>query len=141
MTGAFLVRSSGSPLENSGLWVRLNVLFGALFPGWPGECYWQFRRVVPAPARQRATASALAALAATALIVADYLLGCGAAMGSSPTRPAQLQAPRDLAARGTSATTERVPSGGWRTSSKSYPCAPRFRARSAKTVDRERMKA
>jgi hypothetical protein len=49
MTGTFLVRSSGSPIENSGLWVRLNVLFGALFPGWPGECYWQFRRVAAAP--------------------------------------------------------------------------------------------
>jgi hypothetical protein len=34
-------------------------------------------------------------------------------------------------------------SGGWRTSSRSqvYPCARRFRARSARTVDRERMKA
>ncbi|MCE2989969.1 MAG: class I SAM-dependent methyltransferase [Nitrosomonadaceae bacterium] len=42
--GAFAVRASGSPLENSEWWLRANVAFGALFPGWPGEIYFQLRK-------------------------------------------------------------------------------------------------
>ena len=44
LSGAFFVRSKGSPLENSALWVRLNVLWGAAFPSWPGELYWLMRK-------------------------------------------------------------------------------------------------
>jgi SAM-dependent methyltransferase len=44
LSGAFLVRSKGSPLENSALWARFNLLWGALFPGWPGEIYWLMRK-------------------------------------------------------------------------------------------------
>jgi SAM-dependent methyltransferase len=43
-SGAFAVRASGSPLENSEWWLRANVAFGALFPGWPGEIYFQLRK-------------------------------------------------------------------------------------------------
>jgi SAM-dependent methyltransferase len=44
LSGAFLVRSKGSRLENSALWARFNLLWGALFPGWPGEIYWLMRK-------------------------------------------------------------------------------------------------
>lgn len=44
ISGAFLLRSKGSPLENFGWWARLNLLWGALFPGWPGEVYWLMRK-------------------------------------------------------------------------------------------------
>ena len=44
MSGAFFVRSKGSPLENSALWARFNLLWGAIFPGWPGEIYWLMRK-------------------------------------------------------------------------------------------------
>ena len=44
MSGAFLMRSKGSPLENSAAWMRLNLLWGRLFPGWPGEIYWLMRK-------------------------------------------------------------------------------------------------
>jgi SAM-dependent methyltransferase len=43
-SGAFAVRASGSPLEHSSRWLRLNIAFGAMFPGWPGEIYWQLRK-------------------------------------------------------------------------------------------------
>lgn len=43
-SGAFAVRASGSWLENHAWWMRLNVAFGALFHGWPGEIYWQYRK-------------------------------------------------------------------------------------------------
>jgi len=42
--GAFLVRMKGNPIENSALWLRLNLLWGALFPWWPGEIYWLMRK-------------------------------------------------------------------------------------------------
>jgi SAM-dependent methyltransferase len=45
-SGAFAVRASGSPLEHSSWWLRLNVAFGALIPCWPGEIYWQLRKPV-----------------------------------------------------------------------------------------------
>ncbi len=44
LSGAFFVRSKGSGLENSALWVRFNLLWGAIFPGWPGEIYWLMRK-------------------------------------------------------------------------------------------------
>jgi SAM-dependent methyltransferase len=44
MSGAFFVRSKGSALENSALWARFNLLWGAIFPGWPGEVYWLMRK-------------------------------------------------------------------------------------------------
>lgn len=46
--GAFGLRASGSRLEDSALWLRLNLLFGAIFPAWPGELYWRIRRLAPA---------------------------------------------------------------------------------------------
>jgi SAM-dependent methyltransferase len=42
-SGAFFVRSKRLPLENYRWWLRCNLAFGALFPGWPGEIYWSFR--------------------------------------------------------------------------------------------------
>ncbi len=44
MSGAFLMRSKGSPLENSDAWMRFNLAWGARFPGWPGEIYWIMRK-------------------------------------------------------------------------------------------------
>jgi SAM-dependent methyltransferase len=44
MSGAFLMRSKGSALENSAAWMRINLLWGQLFPGWPGEIYWLMRK-------------------------------------------------------------------------------------------------
>lgn len=46
LSGAFGIRASGSILENQAWWFRLNTWFGALFPGWPGEIYWQLRKPV-----------------------------------------------------------------------------------------------
>lgn len=54
LSGAFFVRSKGSPLENSALWVRLNVLWGAAFPSWPGELYWLMRKPGPADSSRQA---------------------------------------------------------------------------------------
>jgi SAM-dependent methyltransferase len=42
--GAFGFRWSGSAMENVAAWTRLNLVFGALFPWWPGEVYWQMRK-------------------------------------------------------------------------------------------------
>lgn len=42
--GAFAWRASGSRFEDRQWWLRLNVAFGALLPGWPGEIYWQLRK-------------------------------------------------------------------------------------------------
>jgi SAM-dependent methyltransferase len=44
ISGAFLMRSKGSPLENSPAWLRLNIAWGRMFPGWPGEVYWLLRK-------------------------------------------------------------------------------------------------
>jgi SAM-dependent methyltransferase len=44
MSGAFLMRSKGSALENSAAWMKLNLLWGRIFPGWPGEIYWLMRK-------------------------------------------------------------------------------------------------
>lgn len=43
-SGAFLMRSKGSRLENSAAWLRFNLLWGAMFPWWPGEIYWMMRK-------------------------------------------------------------------------------------------------
>jgi SAM-dependent methyltransferase len=43
-TGAFFMRRTGSALEAQAWWLRLNLAFGALFPGWPGEIYFAWRR-------------------------------------------------------------------------------------------------
>jgi len=39
LAGTFFVRSSGSPMENSALWTRANLFWGALFPALGGELY------------------------------------------------------------------------------------------------------
>ncbi len=44
ISGAFLLRSKGNALENHESWARLNLLWGGLFPGWPGEVYWLMRK-------------------------------------------------------------------------------------------------
>ena len=43
-SGAFFLRSKGSALENSAAWMRFNIFWGRLFPGWPGEIYWLMRK-------------------------------------------------------------------------------------------------
>ena len=43
-SGAFFLRSKGSALENSAAWMRFNLAWGCLFPGWPGEIYWLMRK-------------------------------------------------------------------------------------------------
>jgi len=43
-SGAFLMRKKGSAIENSPLWLKLNLLWGACFPAWPGELYWSARK-------------------------------------------------------------------------------------------------
>jgi SAM-dependent methyltransferase len=42
--GAFLMRKRGFALENRAWWLNLNLAFGALVPGWPGEIYFSWRR-------------------------------------------------------------------------------------------------
>ncbi len=44
ISGAFFMRSKGSPLENFEWWARFNLKWGGLFPGWPGEIYWLMRK-------------------------------------------------------------------------------------------------
>jgi len=39
LTGAYLLRWAGNPLENTQWWLRLNQLWGALFPSLGGEMY------------------------------------------------------------------------------------------------------
>jgi Methyltransferase domain len=43
LTGAFFLRWSGSPAENSELWLRANLLWGCLFPALAGEVYFALR--------------------------------------------------------------------------------------------------
>jgi SAM-dependent methyltransferase len=43
-SGAFFMRSKGSALENSARWLRFNLRWGGMFPGWPGEIYWLMRK-------------------------------------------------------------------------------------------------
>jgi 2-polyprenyl-3-methyl-5-hydroxy-6-metoxy-1,4-benzoquinol methylase len=44
LTGAFALRWTGAGVERSRLWLRLNLMFGAIFPAWPGELYWALRK-------------------------------------------------------------------------------------------------
>lgn len=44
LTGTFMVRWSGLPVENSAAWVRANLLWGALFPSLGGEVYFSLRK-------------------------------------------------------------------------------------------------
>lgn len=44
MSGAFFMRKQGFFLENFNWWLRFNLFFGAIFPGWPGEIYWVLRK-------------------------------------------------------------------------------------------------
>lgn len=41
MSGAFFLRKSGSFLESYSGWIRLNLVWGALFPSLGGEVYWR----------------------------------------------------------------------------------------------------
>lgn len=69
--GAFGLRASGSALEDSEAWLRANLLFGAVFPAWPGELYWRLRKLAPAaaptksPARGRASRETAAGAVST----------------------------------------------------------------------------
>lgn len=44
LSGAFFMRKKGFFLEDHEWWWRLNLRFGARYPGWPGELYWQLRK-------------------------------------------------------------------------------------------------
>jgi hypothetical protein len=44
LSGAFFMRKKGFRLENHAWWLRLNLAFGAMFPSWPGEIYWAWRK-------------------------------------------------------------------------------------------------
>lgn len=44
LSGAFMMRKKGFFLEDHTWWWRLNLAFGARFPGWPGEIYWLLRK-------------------------------------------------------------------------------------------------
>jgi hypothetical protein len=37
-------------------WMRADLLFGAIFPAWPGELYWRIRRLASASSAVRAGA-------------------------------------------------------------------------------------
>lgn len=50
LTGAYLLRKTGSFLENFRWWCRLNLVFGALFPALGGELYWMMRKPTKKPA-------------------------------------------------------------------------------------------
>lgn len=47
VTGSHAFRRTGSPLENQRWWIRLNQLWGALFPSLGSEAYTQARRSAP----------------------------------------------------------------------------------------------
>ncbi|MGH8744109.1 MAG: class I SAM-dependent methyltransferase [Burkholderiales bacterium] len=46
ISGAFFLRNSGSFIENFKGWLRLNLLFGALFQSLGGEIYWRMRKSI-----------------------------------------------------------------------------------------------
>jgi hypothetical protein len=48
LTGAFLLRWSGSRAEDSALWLRANLLWGSLFPALAGEVYFSLQTPVAA---------------------------------------------------------------------------------------------
>ena len=49
LTGAYLLRRAGNPLENTQWWLRLNQLWGALFPSLGGEVYLMARKTLSSP--------------------------------------------------------------------------------------------
>lgn len=44
LSGAFFMRKKGFALENHAWWLKANLAFGAMFPSWPGELYWSWRK-------------------------------------------------------------------------------------------------
>jgi hypothetical protein len=48
LTGTYLLRWAGNPLENTRWWLRLNQLWGGLFPSLGGEVYVKARVLCPA---------------------------------------------------------------------------------------------
>ena len=44
LSGAYVMRNTGKRIENSPLWLRLNVAFGALFPSLGSEVYFSLQR-------------------------------------------------------------------------------------------------
>jgi SAM-dependent methyltransferase len=44
LSGAFFMRNTGSAIENSRLWLRMNLAFGAMFPSLAGEVYFALQR-------------------------------------------------------------------------------------------------
>lgn len=44
LSGSFLARNNGKAIENSSLWLRLNVAFGSLFPSLGSEVYFSLSR-------------------------------------------------------------------------------------------------
>jgi SAM-dependent methyltransferase len=44
LSGAFFMRKKGFFLENYAWWFKFNILFGGMFPSWPGETYWVLRK-------------------------------------------------------------------------------------------------
>jgi SAM-dependent methyltransferase len=49
LTGAYLLRRAGNQLENTQWWLRLNQLWGALFPSLGGEVYLMARKIGTLP--------------------------------------------------------------------------------------------
>ena len=96
-TGSHAVRMTGSGLENSRLWVRLNQFWGGLFPSLGSECYVRARRrkpwvegAIPLPkgnGRPRlAWAAALVLLAATGWVGVDSLRSPEGGESAGPCR-------------------------------------------------------
>lgn len=44
LTGAYMIRATGSFIENSRAWLRFNLILGACTRGWLGEIYWALRK-------------------------------------------------------------------------------------------------
>jgi hypothetical protein len=44
LSGTYILRKRNFLLENCPFWVRLNLLWGALFPALSGEIYWSMRK-------------------------------------------------------------------------------------------------
>lgn len=44
LTGSYLVRATGSKIEDSRMWLRFNLIISALMTGWVGEIYWALRK-------------------------------------------------------------------------------------------------
>ena len=61
LSGSFIMRNSGSIIENSALWLRLNVAFGSFFPSLGSEVYFSMSRT-PALSRSSPDTRLLAEL-------------------------------------------------------------------------------